>query len=168
MVVEVLNPQAEPRDSDLLNDAQFSFGEGTGLGFKRDFLGFIPRQEFLHGGGQLCELARRNIGGSAAAEVDELGFAAADEGPLGVELKLPDGGVEVALDLARVLVGIDLEVAERAALATKRNMQVDTYGSAGGRPSIEGGIGFVDAVPSPERVGRVVGNEVISGPCVAV
>src|SRR2546427_1969638 len=61
--------------------------------------------------------------------------------------------------LFRSLVGIDLEITERASLPAERNMQVDTEGSAGGRRPRERRIGFVDVIRSPERVGGIIGDE---------
>ncbi len=48
MVIEVFKAQAETGNADLFDDSQLPLGEGSGLGLKRHFLGFIPGQRFLH------------------------------------------------------------------------------------------------------------------------
>ena len=73
----------------------------------------------------MLELVRREIGRGAAAEVDEVRLAPADERFRGVKRQLRKRRVNVSLDFGRILVGIDLEIAEVAALPAKWNVDVD-------------------------------------------
>jgi hypothetical protein len=45
VVVEILDAQAEARDSQVFDDLEFAFGERSGLALEGDLLGFIPRQQ---------------------------------------------------------------------------------------------------------------------------
>ena len=70
----------------------------------------------------------------AAAEVDEAERPAAHHRQLADQLDLARQGRDVALDVVRVLVGVDAEVAELAALAAERNVQIQAqrHARAGG------------------------------------
>ena len=73
----------------------------------------------------MLELIDRQIRRCAAAEVDEVRFAAADERLRGVQAQFLEDRVDVSLDLGRILVRIDLEVAEVTALSAKRDVNVE-------------------------------------------
>src|SRR5262249_30798708 len=60
------------------------------------------------------------------------------------------------------LVGVDAEVAEFAALAAKRNVQVQAQRRAGLRRVIQDGVGVGQKLWLPGGEGRVVGDEVIT------
>src|SRR5439155_27369372 len=125
VVVKVFHAEAKSRDAHFTNRLEFVVGERARLTFERDFLGLVPRQQRLHAAGQMLELVRREIGRGAAAEVDEVRFAPADERLRGVKRQLRKRRVKVSLDFGRILVGIDLEIAEVAALPAKWNVDVD-------------------------------------------
>ncbi len=107
------------------------------------------------------ELLRREKRRRAAAEVDEVQRPAGDRRQLAVQLELARQHVEILVDLARVLVGVDPEVAEVAPLAAERNVQVHAERHVGRRRRRErrhrvGGDGVVR--PDGER--RIGGDEV--------
>src|SRR5437016_1655649 len=66
------------------------------------------------------ELIDGKIRGRAAAEVDEVRLASVDKRFRGVQAQFVEDRVDVSLDLRRILVGINLEIAEVAALPAKR------------------------------------------------
>src|SRR6266480_4774982 len=78
----------------------------------------------------MLELVRREIGRGAAAEVDEVRLAPADERLRGVKGQFRKRRVNVSLDFGRILVGIDLEIAEVTALPAKWNMHINAEGSS--------------------------------------
>ena len=90
------------------------------------------------------------------------GFRAADEWLGGVERQFTDHGIEVAIDLGGVLAGVDLEVTEVAALAAERDVDVDAQRRAGPRRAVQGLVRLRHLVLVPERIGRVVGDEIIA------
>src|SRR5207302_3004473 len=113
----------------------------------------------FHAAGQMLELVHREIGRGAAAEVDELRLAPADERLRGVKGQLRKHCVNVSLDFGRILVGIDLEIAEVAALPAKRNVDVDAEWSSAFRAprsalswrALHRGIHFRDKLRFPKR-----------------
>src|ERR1035437_1727384 len=162
LLVEVLNSQAEAGDAHLLEDLQLPLGDGSGFALESDFLRLIPGQQPLHGVHQVAELASRDVGRRAAAEIDEAGFSPADESLPGIKRQFTNHGIQVAVDLGGVLSGIHLEVAEVAALAAEGNMHVDSERSTRTRKATEGLMRLRYQVLVPERIRRVVGDEVIA------
>src|SRR5262249_54002203 len=61
-----------------------------------------------------------------------------------------------------VLVGVDAEVAEFAALAAERDVQVESQRRRGVGRRVQNGVGVDEVVGLPGREGRVVGDEVIA------
>ena len=137
VIVEVLDAEAEPRDAQLANGRELGLGQRAGLALERDLFGRRPRRDRrqpLHQPGQLPHRQKRR---RAAAEVHEIERAAVDGGIGVVELPLARHHVEVLFDFLRVLVGVDAEVAEVAALSAERHVQVqaERYVGAGGELS---------------------------------
>ena len=163
-VVEIFDAEAEAGDADVAEDFELAFGECAGFALERYLFHFVPGEEAFHFVDEAAELFGGEVGGRAAAEVDEAGFAAADDGLFGVEGELAADGVEVGFDFAGVLIGIDLEVAEVAAFAAEGDVDVDAEGGAGDGGAVEGGFGFVELFGAPEGEGRVVGDEVVAFP----
>ena len=82
-------------------------------------------------------------------------------GVVGVQLPLARQEIEILLDLARVLVGVDAEVAEVAALPAERDVQVEAerHACAGGRCQRRPRVGG-DRLRRPHRERRVIRDEV--------
>ena len=78
VIVEVLHAEAQARDANLPDDLELVVGQRAGLAFKRHLLGLVPAQDRLHPVGQVLELRLGQVGGRAAAEIDELRLAPAD------------------------------------------------------------------------------------------
>src|SRR6185436_18390250 len=91
--------------------------------------GFIPGEQLLHRIHHVGELARGDVGWSAAAKINEFWFPAADERLLRVKSQLLHGRIEIRFDLAGIFVCIHFEVAEVAALPAERNMDIDAQWS---------------------------------------
>ena len=146
---------------DLPDRAQLGLGQRSRLALEGDLRGRVPRQRPLQAGSQRLEVAGAYVGGGAAAEVDEPQLAAGDPGGAGVQLHLARHRVEVLPDLRGVLVDVDAEVAELAALAAERHVQVEAEVGNGlrRRRGVEKGAGGGDVALVPEGVGRVVGDE---------
>ena len=56
VIVEILHPQAEPRNADFPNDFKLMIGQRSRLTFESDFVRFIPGQNGLHLARQIQEL----------------------------------------------------------------------------------------------------------------
>ena len=124
VIVEVLDAEAETRHAHLANGGELGFGERAGLALERDFLGRCPRRDGrqpLHESAQLPHRQKRR---RAAAEVHEVDRPAVDRRIGAVELPLARHHVEVLFDFLRVLVGVDAEIAEVAALSAERHVQI--------------------------------------------
>jgi hypothetical protein len=83
MVVEILNAQAQTGDADLLDRGELPRIQRPGFGFKRDFLRRIPRQDRFQPIREFTQLFRRQIGGRAATEINEVRLATLHERTLG-------------------------------------------------------------------------------------
>src|SRR5205085_2630220 len=118
--------------------------------------------QFLQGFYQAGELRRAEVRRGAAAEVEEVQRPAADDGQTAVQFHLPDEGIQVDLDVAGVLVGVDAEVAKFAAFAAKGNVQVQAQRRIGPGRTVQGGVGLGQELRLPGGKGRVVGDEVIT------
>ena len=162
VIVEVLDAEAEPRDAEFANGLQLVVSERAGFCLEGDFLHLIPREQSLHAVGEELQLIGRQIAGRATAEVDEARLASFDERLVRVGREILQQRVEVAANLRRVLVGIDLEVAEVAALPAKRNVRVEPEVHAGRGLTFERGLQFADAILFPVGERRVVRDEVIA------
>src|SRR5580692_765209 len=110
VVVEILDAQAEARDSQIPDRLKFAFREGSRFALEGDFFGLVPGQQALHALDQARKLPRGNVRWCAPSKVNESRLASADEGSLGVEGQFSDGGIQIAFHLGSVLIGIDFEV----------------------------------------------------------
>ena len=124
VIVEVLDAEAEPRHAHVANGGELGFGERAGLALERDFFGRRPRRDGRQPLHQAAQLPHRQERRRAAAEVHEVERPAVDRGIGVVQLPLARHHVEILLDFLRVLVGVDAEVAEMAALPAERDVQV--------------------------------------------
>ena len=160
VVVEMLDAQAQAGDADVGDGGHLGLGQGARLALEGDLVGLAPGHGRLGAGGQGAQVAGADVGGGAAAEVDELQGPAGDPGAPGIGLDLAAKGVEVAPDLAGVAVHVDAEVAELAALPAEGDVQVEpeVRGPAAGG-GLQHRLGGGDLVGAPEGVRRVVGDE---------
>src|SRR5207253_1842193 len=101
-----------------------------------------PRQERFHFPEQAAKLIGAQIRRRAAAEIDELQGSSAHGGSLTIQLDFLDQGIEVELDIACVLIGVDAEIAELAALTAKGNVQVEPKRRARLRRLLQDGLGL--------------------------
>ena len=125
-IVEVLDAEAEPRDAGAADDVELGLGQRARLALERDLLGRASRaRSAVRRLDQRLELRRRQEGRRAAAEVDEIDRPARRaRAAARSSCPFPHERVEILLDLLRVLVRVDAEVAEMAALPAERDVQV--------------------------------------------
>ena len=128
-VVEALDAERQARHADVADRLELRAGERARLALERDLLGAVPRQRGAHARRQLAQLLGADERGRAAAEVDEAQRPSGHRRQLGVALHLARQGVEVGAHVVAVLVGEDPEVAELAALAAERDVQVEARAS---------------------------------------
>ena len=131
MIVEVFNAQREARDAHVTDGLQLVIGERAGFSLERDFLDFIPRQQAFHAVGKKLQLVGRKIARCAAAEIDELGFASADDRLARIDREFRQQRIKVAAHFGGIFVGIDFEVTEVTTLPAKGNVRVNAEGSWG-------------------------------------
>src|SRR5207247_1105181 len=87
-------------------------------------LRFVPRQQRLHGFGQMPKLVFREIARRATAEINEVRVAPTNKFFAGVDSQFRKQRVEVAAHGGGILVRIDLEVTEVAALPAERKEEI--------------------------------------------
>ena len=146
----------------LANRRELGFGERAGLALEGDLFGVVPRAGGVEPADQALQLLRRQERRRAAAEVDEVEAAAGDRRLRRVELPFARQQIEILLDLARVLVGVDPEVAEMAALPAERDVQVQTKRA---RPASAGACSraawaSLTAAGIPDRKRRIIRDEI--------
>src|SRR5207244_4491812 len=124
VIVEILDPQAQPRHPQTANRLELMIGQRAWLALKCDLLCLVPRQQLLHAVGQVPELVHRKVRRCAAAEVNEARRAAAYKRFARIQLELLQHRVNVVPNRRRIFVRIDLEIAKVAALAAKRDVNV--------------------------------------------
>jgi len=164
VVVEVLDAQAQPGDPKIADRPELVIGEGSWLALERDLLGLVPGEQPLHAVGEKPELIGRQVARGAATEIEEPGFPTPDPGLLGEDLEFLEEGIQVSLDLVGVLVGVDPEVAEMAALPAEGDVGVQAEpGGVRARVLVEHGLESLEGIGFPEGEGRVVGDEVVPG-----
>jgi hypothetical protein len=111
----------------------------------------MPRlSRVLHPPGEVLKLVNREIAGSAPAEIDELRLPSGEVGGPGVTLELAEAGVEVGVDLGRVLVRVDAEVAEVAALPAEGDVEIDAEVRVGGTRRVQDLVDRVLVLRLPE------------------
>src|ERR1043166_703571 len=99
-------------------------------------------------------------GRRAAAEIDEFELPAGKGLSIRVEGDFFCQRIRVDIDLVSILVGIDAEIAEGAALAAERDMQVETKRRFLPDGRIQNRVSCRDVLRSPGRERRGVGDEV--------
>src|SRR6516225_8327198 len=124
VVVEIFHSQAEAGHAEVANGFKFVSGQRARLAFERNLFSLVPWQQSLHAVSQMPELLDRQVRRRAAPEIDEIKLASADKLPASVELKLAQNRIEVFPNLGGILVRIDFEITEVAALATKGDVDV--------------------------------------------
>src|SRR5207248_1876468 len=124
LVIEVLDAQAQPSNAESLQCFQLVLLQCAGLALKRHLLRVFPGEQRLYLFEQPAQLVSAEEGGRAAAEVDEMEGPARRHGHGGVESDFAHECVEIDIDVAGVLVGVDAEIAKFAAFAAKRNVQI--------------------------------------------
>src|SRR5690348_10522861 len=93
--------------------------ERAGFALEGHFASLLPRHDRAESGHEPIELRGAEIGRRAAAEVDVIERPAADARCLAQQFDFFKERVEIDLDVLGVLVGIDPEIAELAALAAE-------------------------------------------------
>src|SRR5919205_407362 len=121
LVVEVFDAETQARDADLFQRLQLRLLNRAGLTLERDFFRVLPTDVSIQTIDEISQLLLTDVRRCAAAEVCKAKLAPLERGHAAVELVLLDQRVEVDLDLRRVLVCVDFEVTEEAALPAKRN-----------------------------------------------
>ncbi len=158
-VVEVLDAEAQAGDPDLPDRLQLGAGQGARLALEGHLLDPVPGDRATQPLDQGAEVLDADVGGRAAAEVDEAGTSPGDRRGRGVELHLGRQGVQVGADLVEVLVGVDPEVAELAALAAERDVQVEAEVGLRLRRCGQRPLRLRQLLLAPERERGIVGDE---------
>src|SRR6267378_312527 len=115
----------------------------------------------------MAKLVLREIRRRAAAEINEVRLAATDEFFSGVDFQFGEQRVEVAAHSGGILVRIDLEVAEMAALPTEWNVDVEAEGSRASSVESRGQAAqrrqkLRHEFRFPKRERRIVRDEIIA------
>src|SRR4051812_43158951 len=116
LVIKVFDAETQTRDADLLQRLQFRFLNRAGLTLERHFFSVLPTDVSIQTIDEISQLLVADVRRRAAAEVCKAKLPALKSGHATVELVLFDQRVEIDLDLRSVLVRVDFEVAEQAAL----------------------------------------------------
>ena len=160
VVVEILDAEAEPRHAHLANRGEFGLGQRARLALERDFLGRRPRRDGRQPLHQAAQLPHRQERRRPAAEVHEVERTAVDRGIGVIELPFAGHHVEILFDFLRVLVGVDAEIAEVAALPAERDVQVQAERYRRRRRAQRSERIPLDGIRRPDGKRRIVGNEV--------
>src|SRR5205823_4809325 len=108
------------------------------------------------------QLLDRKVGGRAAAKINKVGLAPADDGLRGVNRKLPNGRVDVAPNRGRIFVCVNLEITKVAALAAKRDVQINAKRRLRGGGPFQSRQQLASALRFPERKRRIVRDKIIA------
>src|SRR6185369_10894950 len=161
-VVEVFDAKAQTRHADCFECFEFRFLNRAGLTLERYFFSVLPTDVSIQTTDEIPQLLLTDVRRCAAAEVCEAKLASLKPRAAAVELVLFDQRIEVDLDLRRVLVCVDFEVAEQAALPAKRNVKVQTQRIVDARRLIERVDSFCHKLGLPLRERRIVRDKIIS------
>ncbi len=131
----------------------------AGLAFEGDFLGLVPIDVGPQAIDQRRELLAAEERRRAAAEIDEAERPASHHRQAADQFDLARQGRDIGLDVRGVLVGVDAEVAELAALAAERNVQVQPQRHFG-RRRMQGLVHVGQRLGRPLRKRRIVGDEI--------
>src|ERR1051325_9686643 len=126
LVVEMFDTETETRDTDVFECLKLRLVNRPGLAFESDFFGVGPAHVTIKSIDEIAQLPLADVRRRAAAEVREAQLAALKSGHAAVELVLFDQRIEIDLDLRGVLVGVDFEVTEEAALTAERDVNIET------------------------------------------
>src|SRR6185436_11698452 len=126
LVVEVFDTETKSCDADLFERLQFCFLQRARLTFERHFFRVRPAHVTIQTVDEIVQLFLAHVRRSAAAEIREPKLSTLEGRHAAVDLILLDERVEIDLDLGSVLVCVDFEVAEQAALPAERNVNIET------------------------------------------
>src|SRR5262249_34293340 len=87
---------------------------------------------------------------------------AADDRKPAIQLDLLHQGIQIGLDVPSILIRVNSEIAEFAALAAKGNVQVESKGSSWVGRRAECGQRIGDITWLPKRKRRIIGDEVVA------
>src|SRR5437762_337008 len=93
--------------------------------FESDFLRFIPRQQRFHAVGQMPELIDGKVRWRPTAKINEVRLAPAHKWLPRIDRQLAQYSLEITTNSCRILVRINFEITEVAALPAKGNMNVN-------------------------------------------
>ena len=123
-VVEMLDAQAQAGHADRLDGFELAPFERSRLALESYFARMRPAKVFGDTLDQTCELFTAQKGGRSAAKVDEVKRPIRQGGAAAVEGALTYQGIAVDVDVLRILVRVDAEIAELAALAAEWNVDI--------------------------------------------
>src|SRR3982751_2683650 len=108
------------------------------------------------------KLTLADVGRRTAPKVCKPQLPSLNRGRPAVAFHLFDKGIEIDFDLARILVGIDFEVAKLTTLPAEGNVEIEAERIAGSCRSVKDFSDFRQIVRLPLRERRVIGNEIIA------
>src|SRR5215212_9336870 len=126
LVVEVFDAEAQPCDADGFECFEFRLLNRARLTLERYLFSVLPTDVSIQAIDEIMQLLLTDVRRCAATEVCKAKLPALKRRHTAVKLVLFDQRIEIDLDLRRVLVCVDFEITEQAALAAKRNVNVET------------------------------------------
>src|SRR6185503_6813828 len=161
-IVEVLDSDAEPRDSDFLERFELRLSQSAGLAFESDLARVFPAHVLVQTFDEIMELLLADVRRRAAAKINKPELAALERIRAAVELILFDQRIEIAFDLRGVFVGIDFVITKLAPLATEWNVQIKPERVFDTRRLVERLNGLRDVFRLPQGERRVIRDKVIA------
>ena len=162
LVVEMFDTEAQPRDADLFERFELRFLQRARLTLEGDFFGILPTHVTIETIDQIMQLLFADVRRRAAAEVSEPELPPLKSGHAAVDFILFDQRVEIDLDLGCVLVRVDFEVTEVAALAAERDVNVKTERIFNARRLVERLEGVSHKLRLPLRERRIIRDKIIA------
>src|SRR6185369_7436958 len=137
LVVEVFDTKTQSRDSDVFERFEFRFLDRARLTFERDFFRVRPTHVLIQSIDEIAQLFLADVRRRAATEICEPELPPCKGRHAAVKFVLFDQRVEIDLDLGGVLVSVDLEITEVAALPAEGNMNIETQRIVDSRRLVE-------------------------------
>ena len=122
----MFDTETESRDSDRFQGFEFRFLYRARLALESDLFRVFPTHVPIQTIDEIMQLFLADVRRRAAAEIGKPQLPPMERRHAAVEFILFDQRVEIDLDLGCILVCVDFEIAEEAALPAERDMDIET------------------------------------------
>src|SRR5215510_1669539 len=120
----MFDSKTKTSDADFLQGFKLRFSQRAGFALKGDLFGIIPAHVAVEPLNKVVKLFFADVRRRAASKISKPEASALKRRSPAVNFVFSYQGIEIVLDLSRILIRINLEIAEFATFTAKRDVQI--------------------------------------------